>query len=129
MATRIEIQRENLRRLLESVSSTEVARQAGYSGPRYISQMAGPNPTKDINEKSARRLETGLGLPAYWMDREQDSYGAGALPISRTVQESPPPAYHSTSIVDSERFTDCAYLLMDVLTKCNVKLPRKNRAL
>lgn len=26
---------------------------------------------------------------------------------------------------DSERFTDCAYLLIDVLTKCNVKLPRK----
>ena len=125
MATMIEIRRENLRRLLESVSSTEVARQAGYSGPSYISQMAGPNPTKDITEKSARRLETGLGLPAYWMDREQDSYGAGALPISHAVQESPPPAYHSTTVVDSERFTDCAYLLMDVLTKCNVKLPRK----
>lgn len=47
----------------------ELARQLGYANASFLSQMAGPNPIRAVTEKTARRFETRLGLPAGSLDR------------------------------------------------------------
>lgn len=57
-----EIRRVNLRRLAARTSWTDLAKRLGYQQPSFLVQMAGPNPTRDVTEKSARIYEGKLGL-------------------------------------------------------------------
>jgi hypothetical protein len=50
----------------------------GHANPSFLVQMAGPNPTRNVSEKTARHLESALGLPAGWLDLPQ----AAAQPVS-----------------------------------------------
>jgi hypothetical protein len=63
-----EIRRENMRALIEKHGAGKLSAKLGYSQPSFLSQMCGPNPTRDITEKSARRYETLLKLPAGYLD-------------------------------------------------------------
>lgn len=55
--------RENLRRLIaECDGPKELATKLGYKNSSFLVQMAGPNPTRDVTEKSARKIEQKLGL-------------------------------------------------------------------
>lgn len=60
--------RTNLRRLANTYGWTALAKRLGYRQPSFLVQMAGPNPTREVTEKSARRFEVDLGLPEGSLD-------------------------------------------------------------
>jgi hypothetical protein len=64
-----EIRRENLRELAAARTTTGLAKILGYRHPSFISQMIGPNPTREITEKSARSYERKLSLESGYLDR------------------------------------------------------------
>lgn len=55
--------RDALRAVVEQRGGvSKVAKTLGYTNPSFLSQMIGPNPTREITEKSARKFEERLGL-------------------------------------------------------------------
>lgn len=76
----LETRRERLRELMRVRGGPgALAKKLGYSSGSYLSQVAGPNPSRDITERVARAMEKLLGLPEGYLDREGD---AVALPSS-----------------------------------------------
>jgi hypothetical protein len=64
-----EARRANLRTLAEKHEGIgKLAEKLGYANSSFLSQLIGPNPTRDVTEKNARKIEAALGLPALWMD-------------------------------------------------------------
>lgn len=49
----------------------ELGRFVGVN-PNWLRQMAGDNPSRDISEKTARRLEFDFGQPPGWLDVKHD---------------------------------------------------------
>lgn len=84
-----EIRRERLRSLIEQSSVSKLSSQLGYRQPSFLSQMAGPNPTREITEKTARSFEKKLGLPN----------GALDLPLDSAAPASAAPARSDTALV------------------------------
>lgn len=64
-----EIRRERLRELMSQHGATQLANLLGYTQASFLSQMAGPNPTRDVTEKTARRYAEKLGLPPQYFER------------------------------------------------------------
>jgi len=65
-----EMRRKNLRQLTKDWGGPlPLSIKLGYSNASFIVQMAGPNPSREISEKTARRIEAALGLPSGWMDQ------------------------------------------------------------
>ena len=63
--------RTNLRNLIEQWHGPlAIAKKIGYSNASFIVQMSGPNPTREVSERTARRIEEALGLPAGWLDEK-----------------------------------------------------------
>lgn len=61
----------NLRQLIQVHRGPKrVAEIAGYSNASFLSQMTGPNATRRVSERTARKLEHLLGLDAGWLDRQ-----------------------------------------------------------
>lgn len=61
--------RENLRRLIEQWGGpSTLAQKLGYSNASFLVQMAGPHPTRDVSEKTARKIEAALDLRAGALD-------------------------------------------------------------
>lgn len=61
--------RENLRRLIEQWGGpSALGGKLGYSNASFLVQMAGPNPTREISERTARKIEKALDLPTAWLD-------------------------------------------------------------
>lgn len=61
--------RANLRVLADRFNGTsQLAAKLGLAHPSYLSQLIGPNPTRDVSERVARRYEARLGLQAGWLD-------------------------------------------------------------
>lgn len=74
MASIFDIRRENLRRLFrEHGGASELSRKLGYTNPSFMTQVAGPNPTRRVTDKNARRYEKELGLPEWWIDTAHDA--------------------------------------------------------
>jgi hypothetical protein len=72
--------RENLRRLIGQWGGpTSLSRKLGHANGSYLAQIAGPRPSREISEKTAREIETKLGLPAGWMDQD---HPAGGQPLN-----------------------------------------------
>lgn len=73
------LRRENLRALIgERGGLTDLSNKLGYSNPSFLSQMAGPNPTREITERTARKIEQTLRMepgvldrPVAYADRQQ----------------------------------------------------------
>ena len=62
---------ENLRSIIKDRGGvSKLAKETGYSNPSFLSQMAGPNPSREITEKSARKIEGQLGLEPGTLDRQ-----------------------------------------------------------
>lgn len=67
--------RANLRALIhQHRGASNLAKLLGYTSPSYISQMAGPKPTRQITEKVARDIERKLLLPSGWLDQQPTVY-------------------------------------------------------
>lgn len=74
--TVLDNRRENLRRLIEQWHGPgPLASKLGYSNASFIVQMAGPNPTREVTEKTARKIELALNLPRLWLDEPPPSNG------------------------------------------------------
>ena len=70
MPSTYEIRRENLRRLIEQWGGPKpLADKLGYRNASFLVQMAGPNPNREVTEKTARRIEEALDLRVGWLDQ------------------------------------------------------------
>lgn len=66
-----EQRRHNLRELIRTWGGpTSLAKKLGHSNGSYLAQLAGPHPSRDLSEKTAREVEAKLGLPLGWLDSE-----------------------------------------------------------
>lgn len=74
-----EIRRENLRNLMAKHTAVSLASMLGYRQSSFLSQMAGPNPTREVSEKTVRGFEKTLGLVVGAMD----------IPIDELVEKPP----------------------------------------
>lgn len=63
--------RDTLRLIVEKRGGvSKVSKMLGYTNPSFMSQMIGPNPTREITEKTARKFEEKLGLEHGTLDGE-----------------------------------------------------------
>lgn len=66
-----DIRRTNLRALIEQHGGvSRLSEKLGYRSPSFLVQQAGPNPSREVTEKSARNFEQKLGLPAGTLDQD-----------------------------------------------------------
>jgi hypothetical protein len=64
-----DIRRDNLKALIREYGGPlPLSIKIGYTNASFLVQMAGPNPIRDVTEKTARKIEDKLGLPAGWLD-------------------------------------------------------------
>lgn len=69
--------RLNLRSLIGQWGGpTSLAKKLGHANGSYIAQLAGPRPSRDISERTAREIESRLRLPVGWMDQDHPAGGA-----------------------------------------------------
>lgn len=61
--------RARLRQLMNERGANKLARELGYSNASFLSQMAGPNPIRDVTEKAARTYEQRLSLPVGYFEQ------------------------------------------------------------
>lgn len=74
-----EIRRVNLRALADERGAAKLSRLLGYRQPSFLTQMIGPNPNREVSEKTARLYEAVLGLEANFFDNPKMSDGFKAL--------------------------------------------------
>ncbi len=71
MNTILKTRVHNLRALMEQWGGpTSLATKLGHANGSYLSQMAGPNPSREVSEKVARKTEIILSLPSGWLDTQ-----------------------------------------------------------
>jgi len=69
----LEVRRANLRKLIPQWGgAVAIAMKLGHAGGAFITQMAGPNPSREISEKQARKIEARLDLQRGWLDMHHD---------------------------------------------------------
>lgn len=76
----LEIRRENLRALMRKEGASTLAKRLGYRQSSFLSQMAGPNPTREITENTVRAFEVSLGLSAGALDKPLGDLSASTSP-------------------------------------------------
>lgn len=82
MQTVLDHRRANLRKLIDEWNGPlPLARKLGYANASFVVQMAGPNPSREVSEKTARMIEDKLGLDALWLD--QPVTPAGNITVKR----------------------------------------------
>ncbi|WP_315127302.1 hypothetical protein [Comamonas antarctica] len=87
----------------------KVSTAMGYSNPSFLVQMFGPNPTRNPSEKTMRRMEKALNLPALSLD------GAPAPVLPATG-----PGF--VSAVNPEQLSDMIRLISRLADEESVKL-------
>jgi hypothetical protein len=96
--------RENLRDLIEkNGGANSLARRLSHANASYLSQMAGPNPTRKITERTAREIEEKLGLAYGDLDKGFDS---GYAKVNRQAEITPPVTPLPMSL-DGDKLTEC----------------------
>lgn len=86
MKSVFDIRRDNLRKLMDQWGGpTSLALKLGHSNGSYMAQLAGPHPTRDVSEKTARDVERKLGLSSGWMDKPHK--GAPGQPDTNALIE------------------------------------------
>lgn len=105
MADTFQNRRDVLRKLLEQWDGpAALSRKLGYKNSSFLIQMAGPNPTREITEKTARAIEKKLDLPVGFMDGE-------------------PAAASEQPRVDMATVTECVRLVGQTCEDVGVRLP------
>ena len=84
-----EIRRHNLRALMTEHSAIKLARMLGYRQSSFLSQMAGPQPTREITEKTACMYERELGMEPGTLDRPPVPSGSVANSLTPTASTHP----------------------------------------
>lgn len=111
--------RENLRELVHQWGGpTTLAKHLKYANGSFLSQMIGPNPSRDVTEKVARNIERRLGLEEGYLDRSREKPTKISAAESSAISEPP-----GTS---SDRIASAVTLVQDICERANIKLePRK----
>lgn len=73
MKTAYDIRRANLRALVEDLGSAKVIDSLGIS-KQQLSAYAGRNPSKNVGDTFARRIEASLDLQEGWLDHHHDPH-------------------------------------------------------
>ncbi len=74
-----DVRRDNLRTLIQQHEGpAALARRLGYRNAAFLVQMAGPNPSRPVTERTAREFEAKLGLPSGWFDHVKGAMPPGA---------------------------------------------------
>jgi hypothetical protein len=82
MSNLTDTRRTNVRALIEQRGGlSKLSRAMGYKNPSFLSQMTGPEPTRDITEKTARKIETILHLPSGSLDADTPAAPPPAQPL------------------------------------------------
>lgn len=82
----VENRRANLRLLIQQWDGPgNLAAKLGYTNASFLVQMAGPNPTREVTEKTARSFEKKLDLPAGWLDRPPAKSKPSAAAVDTTL--------------------------------------------
>lgn len=76
-----DIRRQNLRDMMKREGAATLAERLGYRQSSFLSQMAGPNPTREVTEKTVRAYEKQLGMAPGTLDKPLDE-GAEVKPPS-----------------------------------------------
>jgi hypothetical protein len=109
-----EVRRENLRDLIRRHEGpAALARRLGYRNAAFLVQMAGPNPSRPITERTARGFEEKLGLPAGWFDRD-----AAPAPPSTAAAAAP-----AAAPIDSVLVTEVLRLVAESCETMGITLP------
>jgi hypothetical protein len=96
-----DIRRANIRQLIaERGGLTSLSNSMGYKNPSFLSQMTGPRPSREITEKTARRIEEKLSLAPGTLDRQKSAYA----PIQATPAASPEHEAAVAMVADVIRF-------------------------
>lgn len=78
-----DIRRANLRALIEQHGGvSRLSEKLGYRSPSFLVQQAGPNPSREVTEKSARRFEQVLGLEPGTLDRNPTGTSAATASVA-----------------------------------------------
>ena len=94
-----EIRRENIRKLLKKRGETvELARLLGHKNSSCVSQMFGPNPTRDVTEGGARAVEALYGIPVGSLDKPDFEW----LPGDVSHQEPKPTKNEAQNMTKEE---------------------------
>ncbi len=65
----LEQRRTNLRLLAAASSWAALARRLGYQSSTFLIHLAGPNPSRNVTEATARRIEATFGMAAGSFDK------------------------------------------------------------
>lgn len=65
----LEQRRTNLRLLAAASSWAALARRLGYQSSTFLIHLAGPNPSRNVTETTARKIEATFGMAAGSFDK------------------------------------------------------------
>jgi hypothetical protein len=84
-----DIRRINLRNLIDMHGASALAVKLGYRQSSFLSQMAGPSPTRTVTDKTARAFEKQLGLAEGSLDVAPVEVSAPTEPVTQVAQPQP----------------------------------------
>lgn len=76
------IRRDNMRRLIQEHGGPKALAERIGIANSFVVQMAGPNPTREVSERTARKVEDTLDLPGGWMDTPAEAVEIAPLNVS-----------------------------------------------
>lgn len=135
--TRIEdIRRANVRKLFTLRSASDVSRKLGYKTTSFMSQIAGPAPTREVTDKTARAMEVAYGYPRGAMDKEdwspmladaaQPAAGAHESPTQSSPQSDSP--NRSATMSPADTVKEAILLVSRLTAQHGVTLPAEKVA-
>lgn len=86
-----DVRRANIRALVEERGGlSKLSRALGYKNPSFLSQMtSATGATREVTERSARRIEEALGLPTGYLDERHDAPTPARQPQADAVVSTP----------------------------------------
>ncbi len=85
MRTLDDARRNNGRRLIQQHGASKISDLLGHASPSTLSQIFGPNPTRQPTEKFVRRMEQVLNLEPGSMDKSTETKPAQPVVSADTV--------------------------------------------
>lgn len=107
-----DIRRQNLRNLIDNHGGPSAVAKLADINLSFLVQMTGPTPIRPVSEKTARKCELAMGLPAGVMDTP---HGVAADPSRARVTAPRPSARVAYSARDNESDAPSAAQAMQVL--------------
>lgn len=82
--------RENIRALIDQRGGqTRLSKAMGWKNSSFLAQMAGPNPTREVTEKTARKIEEVMRLEPSALDRPPGGVSPAPAPRPAPVSAVP----------------------------------------